>query len=67
MPDFRSEGFLLDRILLRDNLRYSDEKSPAGKTDDHTMGACYEVLDALKVPGGGGLRKISRLPLSGLI
>ena len=25
-----------------------DEKSPAGKTDYHTMGACYEVLAALQ-------------------
>ncbi len=32
------------RILSRDNRKYSDEKSPAGKTDYHTMGACYEVL-----------------------
>lgn len=35
------------RILSRDNRKYSDEKSPAGKTDYHTMGACYEVLNAL--------------------
>jgi mannose/cellobiose epimerase-like protein (N-acyl-D-glucosamine 2-epimerase family) len=34
------------RILTRDNRKYSDEKSPAGKTDYHTMGACYEVLTA---------------------
>ncbi len=26
----------------------SDEKSPAGKTDYHTMGACYEVLNVLR-------------------
>ena len=32
------------RILHRDNSKYSDEKSPAGKTDYHTMGACYEAL-----------------------
>ncbi|MGE8510748.1 MAG: AGE family epimerase/isomerase, partial [Paraburkholderia terricola] len=32
------------RILTCDNRKYSDEKSPAGKTDYHTMGACYEVL-----------------------
>lgn len=32
------------RILSRDNQRYDDFKSPAGKTDYHTMGACYEVL-----------------------
>jgi mannose/cellobiose epimerase-like protein (N-acyl-D-glucosamine 2-epimerase family) len=32
------------RILDRTNRKYGDEKSPAGKTDYHTMGACYEVL-----------------------
>jgi mannose/cellobiose epimerase-like protein (N-acyl-D-glucosamine 2-epimerase family) len=32
------------RILTRDNRKYSDEKSPAGKVDYHTMGACYEVM-----------------------
>jgi mannose/cellobiose epimerase-like protein (N-acyl-D-glucosamine 2-epimerase family) len=36
------------RILTRDNRKYSDEKSPAGKTDYHTMGACYEVLNVVK-------------------
>jgi mannose/cellobiose epimerase-like protein (N-acyl-D-glucosamine 2-epimerase family) len=35
------------RILAPDNRKISDEKSPAGKTDYHTMGACYEVLTAL--------------------
>lgn len=35
------------RILDRENRKYSDEKSPAGKTDYHTMGACYDVLEAL--------------------
>ncbi len=35
------------RILAPDNSRITDEKSPAGKTDYHTMGACYEVLQAL--------------------
>lgn len=35
------------RILTRDNRQYSDEKSPAGKVDYHTMGACYEVLKVL--------------------
>jgi len=35
------------RILAPDNRKYSDEKSPAGKTDYHTMGACYEVLNAI--------------------
>ncbi|MCF2855969.1 AGE family epimerase/isomerase [Pseudoalteromonas sp. SMS1] len=37
------------RILTQDNRAYSDEKSPAGKTDYHTMGACYEVLRAFKL------------------
>lgn len=32
------------RILDRENRKYSDEKSPAGKTDYHTMGACYELF-----------------------
>ncbi|HKT31839.1 MAG TPA: AGE family epimerase/isomerase [Gammaproteobacteria bacterium] len=35
------------RILDRENRKYSDEKSPAGKCDYHTMGACYEVLRLL--------------------
>ena len=36
------------RILSQDNRKLSDEKSPAGKTDYHTMGACYDVLRALE-------------------
>lgn len=36
------------RILSRDNEKYSAEKSPAGKTDYHTMGACYEVLNVVR-------------------
>ena len=36
------------RILDADNRKYSDEKSPAGKTDYHTMGACYEVLNLVR-------------------
>ena len=35
------------RILDHRNEKYSDEKSPAGKTDYHTMGACYEVLNVV--------------------
>jgi len=35
------------RILAPDNRKLSDEKSPAGKVDYHTMGACHEVLDLL--------------------
>lgn len=35
------------RILRPDNQRYDDKKSPAGKTDYHTMGACYEVLNVV--------------------
>jgi len=36
------------RILTGDNRKYDDRKSPAGKTDYHTMGACYEVLRSLE-------------------
>ncbi|WP_148715575.1 AGE family epimerase/isomerase [Chitinolyticbacter meiyuanensis] len=35
------------RILAPDNSKVTDEKSPAGKTDYHTMGACYEALNVL--------------------
>ena len=35
------------RILAPDNAKLTDEKSPAGKTDYHTMGACYDVLRGL--------------------
>lgn len=36
------------RILRRNNSKYSDEKSPAGKVDYHTMGACYDVLKVVR-------------------
>lgn len=36
------------RTLTADNRKISDEKSPPGKTDYHTMGACYEVLRVLE-------------------
>jgi mannose/cellobiose epimerase-like protein (N-acyl-D-glucosamine 2-epimerase family) len=42
------------RILDRDNRKYSHEKSPAGKTDYHTMGACYDVLAVLRHARGAG-------------
>ncbi|CAF1937189.1 unnamed protein product [Rotaria magnacalcarata] len=35
------------RILTPVNEKYSDEKSPAGKVDYHTMGVCYEVLNVI--------------------
>ena len=35
------------RILDSNNNKYDNLKSPAGKTDYHTMGACYEVLNSL--------------------
>jgi mannose/cellobiose epimerase-like protein (N-acyl-D-glucosamine 2-epimerase family) len=35
------------KILSRDNKKLNDEKSPAGKVDYHTMGACYDVLRAI--------------------
>jgi mannose/cellobiose epimerase-like protein (N-acyl-D-glucosamine 2-epimerase family) len=34
------------RILAADNGRITHEKSPAGKTDYHSLGACWEGLDA---------------------
>jgi mannose/cellobiose epimerase-like protein (N-acyl-D-glucosamine 2-epimerase family) len=37
------------RILSPSNAKITDEKSPAGKTDYHTMGACQDVLAALGV------------------
>jgi mannose/cellobiose epimerase-like protein (N-acyl-D-glucosamine 2-epimerase family) len=40
------------RILKGDNSKITDEKSPAGKVDYHTMGACYEVLLTLKLANG---------------
>lgn len=36
------------RILDRENRKYDDNKSPAGKTDYHTMGACHDVLSVLR-------------------
>jgi mannose/cellobiose epimerase-like protein (N-acyl-D-glucosamine 2-epimerase family) len=35
------------RILRADNSKISNEKSPAGKVDYHTAGACWDVLDTL--------------------
>jgi mannose/cellobiose epimerase-like protein (N-acyl-D-glucosamine 2-epimerase family) len=42
------------RILDRRNRKYGNDKSPAGKTDYHTMGACHDVLAVLRaspIPG----------------
>lgn len=36
------------RILDRQNRKLSDEKSPAGKVDYHTMGAVYDIVAVLK-------------------
>jgi mannose/cellobiose epimerase-like protein (N-acyl-D-glucosamine 2-epimerase family) len=36
------------RILDRRNAKYDDRKSPAGKTDYHTMGACHDVLAVMR-------------------
>ena len=38
------------RILTRDNLNLTREKSPAGKVDYHDIGACYDVWRALSSP-----------------
>ncbi|WP_444996757.1 AGE family epimerase/isomerase [Aliikangiella sp. IMCC44359] len=37
------------RILSKNNQKYDNLKSPAGKTDYHTMGACYEVLNTMRL------------------
>ena len=39
------------RILDRQNRKLSNEKSPAGKVDYHTMGACYDIVRVLKEAG----------------
>lgn len=35
------------RILSNDNRKLSNQKSPAGKVDYHTMGACHDVMQVL--------------------
>lgn len=35
------------RLLTRDNVNTTDEKSPSGKVDYHSTGACYEILGTL--------------------
>lgn len=40
------------RILTPDNRSYSDLKSPPGKVDYHTMGACYDIIAALRADQG---------------
>ena len=37
------------RILNRDGQKYSNEKSPAAKTDYHPLAACFEVLQSLEL------------------
>ncbi|WP_110648245.1 AGE family epimerase/isomerase [Salinicola peritrichatus] len=44
------------RILTPDNRRYSKEKSPATKTDYHTLGACYEILPIMRRQHGEPVR-----------
>jgi mannose/cellobiose epimerase-like protein (N-acyl-D-glucosamine 2-epimerase family) len=46
------------RILAPDNAKITDEKSPAGKTDYHTMGACHDVLQALRLAGRAQCRVV---------
>jgi mannose/cellobiose epimerase-like protein (N-acyl-D-glucosamine 2-epimerase family) len=36
------------RILEPNNVKTTDEKSPAGKVDYHTTGACWAILPALQ-------------------
>lgn len=35
------------RVVGRDGSKISDEKSPMGKVDYHTLGACWDVMDNL--------------------
>jgi mannose/cellobiose epimerase-like protein (N-acyl-D-glucosamine 2-epimerase family) len=42
------------RLLTRDNVNTTDEKSPAGKVDYHTTGACWEIVAALERAGARG-------------
>lgn len=39
------------RMLTPTHQKTSIEKSPMGKTDYHTMGACYDILSALALKG----------------
>jgi mannose/cellobiose epimerase-like protein (N-acyl-D-glucosamine 2-epimerase family) len=48
------------RILDRRNGKYSDEKSPAGKTDYHTMGACHDVLAVMRAGHANGTNGAKR-------
>jgi mannose/cellobiose epimerase-like protein (N-acyl-D-glucosamine 2-epimerase family) len=50
------------RIRTRDHRPYSDEKSPAGKTDYHTMGACWDVLRFQGALAGGDNAAPAALP-----
>lgn len=36
------------RLLTRENVSTTSVKSPAGKVDYHTTGACYEILETLE-------------------
>ncbi|PKH33622.1 AGE family epimerase/isomerase [Shewanella sp. ALD9] len=36
------------RILTQDNQKIDDQKSPIGKTDYHTMGACFDILKLIE-------------------
>eukprot|EP00056_Hartaetosiga_gracilis_P002797 m.56846 g.56846 ORF g.56846 m.56846 type:complete len:299 (-) comp11203_c3_seq1:752-1648(-) len=46
MIDHKHGGWY--RLLTFDNKPYSNKKSPAGKVDYHTIGACCEVIQCLK-------------------
>lgn len=36
------------RIVARDGSKLTNEKSPMGKVDYHTLGACWDVLDSMR-------------------
>jgi mannose/cellobiose epimerase-like protein (N-acyl-D-glucosamine 2-epimerase family) len=48
------------RILDRRNAKYGDDKSPAGKTDYHTMGACHDVLAVMRADHANGTNGAKR-------
>ncbi|SBS32137.1 putative sugar isomerase YihS [Marinomonas aquimarina] len=37
------------RLVARDGSKITDEKSPMGKVDYHTLGACWDVLDMMSL------------------
>jgi len=36
------------RILTEQNMKYGEEKSPAGKTDYHNLGVCFLLVNLIR-------------------